>query len=94
MDNGGFYLKNLGKGSILVNNKEVNAGQSQKLLSNCLIEVCSLYHTNDWSVSSLFLVQWNENVIWLILQIRGMPFIFEINQSRVKSYLDNIPENN
>ncbi|KAK4276535.1 hypothetical protein QN277_014672 [Acacia crassicarpa] len=56
---GSFYLKNLGKSSILVNNKEVHFGQSQQLSSSCLIE------------------------------IRGVPFIFETNQSQVKQYLDS-----
>ncbi|XLS50409.1 hypothetical protein HN51_011086 [Arachis hypogaea] len=40
LDNdGSFYIKNFGKTSILVNNKEVQTGQSQRLHSNCLIEV-------------------------------------------------------
>ncbi|XP_029150202.1 uncharacterized protein [Arachis hypogaea] len=39
LDNdGSFYIKNLGKTTILVNNKEVQTGQSQRLHSNCLIE--------------------------------------------------------
>ncbi|KAI4316880.1 hypothetical protein L6164_024815 [Bauhinia variegata] len=61
---GSFYLTNLGKSSIMVNNKEVHPGQSQRLHSSCLVEV------------------------------KGMPFIFETNQSRVKQYLDSITENN
>ncbi|KAK9270337.1 hypothetical protein L1049_025916 [Liquidambar formosana] len=61
MDKSGtFYLKNLGKLSILVNNKEVAPGQSLSLNSSCLIE------------------------------IRGMPFVFETNQSCVKQYIDKI----
>ncbi|KAL2346277.1 hypothetical protein Fmac_000277 [Flemingia macrophylla] len=60
---GSFYIKNLGKSSILVNSKEVHTGQSQKLHSNYLVEV------------------------------RGMPLIFEINQSRVKQYLDHNSDN-
>ncbi|KAI4336821.1 hypothetical protein L6164_015301 [Bauhinia variegata] len=60
---GCFYLKNLGKSLIMVNNKEVYPGQSQRLHSSCLIE------------------------------IKGMPFIFETNQSRAKHYLDGITEN-
>ncbi|GMY28326.1 serine/threonine-protein phosphatase 6 regulatory subunit 1 [Fagus crenata] len=65
MDKGGsFYLKNLGKCPILVNNKEVGPGQSLSLISSCLIE------------------------------IRGMPFVFETNQTHVKQYLDNITKNN
>ncbi|KAG5044815.1 hypothetical protein AAZX31_06G025300 [Glycine max] len=60
---GSFYIKNLGKSPILVNNKEVHTGQSQRLHSDCLIEV------------------------------RGMPLIFEINQSRVKQYVDHISDN-
>ncbi|MED6118369.1 hypothetical protein PIB30_002076 [Stylosanthes scabra] len=64
LDNdGSFYIKNFGKTSILVNNKEVQTGQSQRLHSNCLIE------------------------------LRGMPFIFETNPSRVKQYLDHITDN-
>ncbi|KAH1109476.1 hypothetical protein GYH30_008738 [Glycine max] len=59
---GTFYIKNFGKSSILVNSKEVHTGQSQRLHSNCLVEV------------------------------RGMPLIFEINQSRVKQYLDYISD--
>ncbi|KAE8057193.1 hypothetical protein FH972_013901 [Carpinus fangiana] len=61
---GSFYLKNLGKWSISVNNKEVGPGQSLSLISSCLIE------------------------------IRGMSFIFEKNQTCVKQYLDNITKNN
>lgn len=38
---GSFHLKNLGKCSILVNNKEVPSGQTLSLSSSCLIEVCS-----------------------------------------------------
>lgn len=61
LDKGGsFRLKNLGKFSISVNNKEVAPGQSLDLISGCLIE------------------------------IRGMPFIFEANQSCVKQYLDGM----
>lgn len=64
MDQGGsFYLKNLGKFSISVNNKEVAPGQSLGLISSCLIE------------------------------IRGMPFIFEMSETRVKQYLDDITRN-
>ncbi|KAJ6998735.1 hypothetical protein NC653_014790 [Populus alba x Populus x berolinensis] len=54
---GSFYLKNLGKCSLSVNDKEIAPGQSLSLSSGCLIE------------------------------IRGMPFIFEINQTCVKQYL-------
>ncbi|KAJ1401333.1 SMAD/FHA domain superfamily [Sesbania bispinosa] len=60
---GSFYIKNFGKSSILVNNKEVHTGQSQRLHSNYLIE------------------------------LRGMPFIFETNQDRVKQYLDHSTDN-
>ncbi|CAH2064154.1 unnamed protein product [Thlaspi arvense] len=56
-DDGSFYMKNLGKYAISVNEKEVDPGQSLILKSDCLIE------------------------------IRGMPFIFETNQSRMKEYL-------
>ncbi|KAL2328588.1 hypothetical protein Fmac_022015 [Flemingia macrophylla] len=35
---GSFYIKTLGKSSILVNSKEVHTGQSQKLHSNYLVE--------------------------------------------------------
>ncbi|XP_030937018.1 uncharacterized protein LOC115962255 isoform X1 [Quercus lobata] len=61
---GSFCLKNLGKCSISVNNKEVGPGQSLSLISSCLIE------------------------------IRGMPFVFETSQTCVKQYLDNITKNN
>ncbi|KAJ6931457.1 hypothetical protein NC652_014832 [Populus alba x Populus x berolinensis] len=54
---GSFYLKNLGKCSLSVNDKEIAPGQSLSLSSGCLIE------------------------------IRGMPFIFEMNQTCVKQYL-------
>ncbi|KAG6785717.1 hypothetical protein POTOM_007298 [Populus tomentosa] len=54
---GSFYLKNLGKCSLSVNDKEIAPGQSLSLSSGCLIE------------------------------IRGMPFIFEINQTCMKQYL-------
>ncbi|KAA8528703.1 hypothetical protein F0562_036058 [Nyssa sinensis] len=61
MDEGGsFYLKNLGKSSIFVNNKEVTCKQSLTLTSNCFIE------------------------------IRGIPFVFETNQTCVKRYVDNV----
>ncbi|KAK9683454.1 hypothetical protein RND81_10G142100 [Saponaria officinalis] len=56
---GTFILRNMGKCSIYVNNKEVIPGLTLGLHSNCLIE------------------------------IRGMPFIFETNQASVKKYLDN-----
>ncbi|ESQ45037.1 hypothetical protein EUTSA_v10010165mg [Eutrema salsugineum] len=56
-DDGWFHMKNLGKYSISVNEKEVDPGQTLILKSDCLVE------------------------------IRGMPFIFETNQSRVKEYL-------
>ena len=47
MDKGGsFCLKNLGKCSISVNNKEVGPGQSLSLISSCLIEVCSYSFLN------------------------------------------------
>ncbi|KAJ6392241.1 hypothetical protein OIU77_026071 [Salix suchowensis] len=55
--NGSFYLKNLGKCPLSVNDKEIAPGQSLSLTSGCLIE------------------------------IRGMPFIFETNQTCVKQYL-------
>ncbi|KAJ0024113.1 hypothetical protein Pint_09057 [Pistacia integerrima] len=57
---GSFHLKNLGKFSISVNNKEVAPGQSLSLNSGCLIE------------------------------IRGMPFIFETNKTCTKWYLDSV----
>ncbi|XP_050207565.1 uncharacterized protein LOC126656985 [Mercurialis annua] len=56
--NGSFLLKNLGKSSISVNDKEIGPGQSLGLTFSCLIE------------------------------IKGMPFIFETNPARVKQYLD------
>ncbi|RZC44718.1 hypothetical protein C5167_037663, partial [Papaver somniferum] len=37
-ENGSFYMKNLGKCSVLVNSKELKTGQRVKLSSNCLIE--------------------------------------------------------
>ncbi|XP_057986779.1 uncharacterized protein LOC110666015 isoform X2 [Hevea brasiliensis] len=41
LDKGGsFHLKNLGKCSISVNDKEIAPGQSLNLASSCLIEVC------------------------------------------------------
>ncbi|CAL5340367.1 unnamed protein product [Camellia sinensis] len=55
---GSSYLKNLGKCSIFVNNKEIVPKQVINLTSSCLIEV------------------------------KGMPFIFETNQTRVKQYAD------
>ncbi|KAK5845218.1 Microspherule 1 [Gossypium arboreum] len=58
-DDGSFHLKNLGKCSVSINNKEVGPGQSLSLDSGCLIE------------------------------IRGMPFIFETNQTCVKQYLNS-----
>ncbi|XP_059638364.1 uncharacterized protein LOC132280209 isoform X2 [Cornus florida] len=57
---GSFHLKNLGKCSIFVNNKEVAPKQCLALTSSCLLE------------------------------IRGMPFIFETNQTCVKQYVDSI----
>ncbi|KAH0884933.1 hypothetical protein HID58_061029 [Brassica napus] len=59
-DDGSFHIKNLGKYSISVNEKEVDPGHSLILKSDCLLE------------------------------IRGMPFIFETNQSRMKEYLKKI----
>ncbi|KAL9226684.1 hypothetical protein vseg_002467 [Gypsophila vaccaria] len=56
---GTFVLRNMGKCSIYVNNKEVFPGLTLGLHSNCLIE------------------------------IRGMPFIFETSQASIKKYLDN-----
>jgi hypothetical protein len=56
-DDGSFHIKNLGKYSISVNEKEVDPGQSLILKSDCLVE------------------------------IRGMPFIFETNQSCMQEYL-------
>ncbi|KAF2601274.1 hypothetical protein F2Q70_00026835 [Brassica cretica] len=56
-DDGSFHIKNLGKYSISVNEKEVEPGQSLILKSDCLLE------------------------------IRGMPFVFETNQSRMKEYM-------
>ncbi|RID65265.1 hypothetical protein BRARA_D00472 [Brassica rapa] len=56
-DDGSFHIKNLGKYSISVNEKDVDPGQSLILKSDCLLE------------------------------IRGMPFIFETNQSRMKEYM-------
>ncbi|KAL1212513.1 hypothetical protein V5N11_036088 [Cardamine amara subsp. amara] len=63
-DDGSFHMKNLGKYSISVNEKEVDPGQSLILKSDCLVE------------------------------IRGMPFIFETNQSRMKEYLERTGKTN
>ncbi|CAH8369785.1 unnamed protein product [Eruca vesicaria subsp. sativa] len=63
-DDGSFHIKNLGKYSISVNEKEVDPGQSSILKSDCLLE------------------------------IRGMPFIFETNQSRMKEYLKRTGKGN
>ncbi|XXG66086.1 hypothetical protein AAC387_Pa05g3635 [Persea americana] len=38
-EDGSFYLKNIGKCSILVNSKEVATGQRSNLTSSCLIEI-------------------------------------------------------
>ncbi|KAJ6336245.1 hypothetical protein OIU78_012775 [Salix suchowensis] len=62
--NGSFYLKNLGKCPLSVNDKEIAPGQSLSLTSGCLIE------------------------------IRGMPFIFETNQTCVKQYLAGTAQKN
>ncbi|CAN8279271.1 unnamed protein product [Cochlearia groenlandica] len=61
-NDGLFHIKNLGKYSISVNEKEVDPGQSLILKSDCLVE------------------------------IRGMPFVFETNQSRIKEYLKRTEE--
>ncbi|XP_057490115.1 uncharacterized protein LOC130776085 isoform X1 [Actinidia eriantha] len=53
---GSFYLTNIGKCSIFVNNKEIAPNQSVRLASSCLIE------------------------------IRGMAFVFETNETCVKRY--------
>ncbi|KAG2325758.1 hypothetical protein Bca4012_040239 [Brassica carinata] len=63
-DDGSFHIKNLGKYSISVNEKEVDPGQSLILKSDCLLE------------------------------IRGMPFIFETNQRRMKEYLKRTGKGN
>ncbi|KAJ0245720.1 Forkhead-associated [Hirschfeldia incana] len=63
-DDGSFHIRNLGKYSISVNEKEVDPGQSLVLKSDCLLE------------------------------IRGMSFIFETNQSRMKEYLKRTGEGN
>ncbi|XP_023554018.1 uncharacterized protein LOC111811415 isoform X1 [Cucurbita pepo subsp. pepo] len=61
LDQDGFFsLKNLGKCSISINNKDVAPGHCLRLNSGCLIE------------------------------IRGMPFIFESNPTRMKQYVDNV----
>ncbi|CAI0435906.1 unnamed protein product [Linum tenue] len=57
-ESGCFHLKNVGKFSISVNDKEITHGQSLNLTPSCLIE------------------------------IRGKPFVFEINQSCVKRHLN------
>ncbi|KAF8117369.1 hypothetical protein N665_0011s0088 [Sinapis alba] len=63
-DDGSFHIKNLGKYSISVNEKEADPGQSLVLKSDCLLE------------------------------IRGMPFIFETNQNRMKEYLKRTGKGN
>lgn len=62
LDRDGFFsLKNLGKNSISINNKDVFPSHWVRLISGCLIE------------------------------IRGMPFVFESNPVRMKQYnMDNI----
>ncbi|KAM0032533.1 putative transcription factor interactor and regulator FHA-SMAD family [Helianthus debilis subsp. tardiflorus] len=57
---GTFTLKNIGKGSILVNGESVARGQAAALISCCLI------------------------------QIRGMDFMFDMDDRYVRWYLDNI----
>ncbi|KAJ0753801.1 putative transcription factor interactor and regulator FHA-SMAD family [Helianthus annuus] len=57
---GTFTLKNIGKGSILVNGESVARGQAAALISCCLI------------------------------QIRGMDFMFDMDDRYVRRYLDNI----
>ncbi|XP_057469468.1 LOW QUALITY PROTEIN: uncharacterized protein LOC130758542 [Actinidia eriantha] len=57
---GSFYLTNVGKCSILINNKEIAPNQSARLTSSCLIE------------------------------IRGMAFVFEANQTCVKRYANRL----
>ena len=34
------------------------------------------------------------NLCVVVVQIRGMPFIFEMNQTRVKMYLDSLEDTN
>ncbi|KAJ8772690.1 hypothetical protein K2173_027867 [Erythroxylum novogranatense] len=60
---GCFHIKNLGKVSISMNDKEIAPGQSSILTPNCLIE------------------------------IRGLAYIFETNQTCVKRYLDTVSQN-
>ncbi|KAJ0983993.1 hypothetical protein J5N97_002349 [Dioscorea zingiberensis] len=57
VQDGLFFLTNVGKGSIFVNSKEVPSGKRINLISGCLIE------------------------------IRGMRFIFEVNQTATSQYL-------
>ncbi|MQM03785.1 hypothetical protein Taro_036575 [Colocasia esculenta] len=59
-EHGTFYLKNMGKCSILINGKEVLNGMQLNITSGCLIE------------------------------IRGMKFVFEVNQNSVCQYLANV----
>ncbi|CAL5383511.1 unnamed protein product [Camellia sinensis] len=74
---GSFYLKNLGKCSIFVNNKEIVPKQSINLTSSCLIEVQNRF---------LFLMTCSSQRSTYL--VKGMPFIFETNQTRVKQYAD------
>ncbi|KAI3853199.1 hypothetical protein MKX03_021526 [Papaver bracteatum] len=52
-ENGSFYMKNLGKCSVLVNSKELKTGQRVKLSSNCLIEISGIQ----------FLFEINQNIV-------------------------------
>ncbi|KAI3855879.1 hypothetical protein MKX03_011534 [Papaver bracteatum] len=52
-ENGCFYMKNLGKCSVLVNSKELKTGQRVKLSSNCLIEISGIQ----------FLFEINQNIV-------------------------------
>ncbi|KAI3959124.1 hypothetical protein MKX01_023800 [Papaver californicum] len=52
-ENGSFYMKNLGKCSVLVNSKELKTGQHVKLSSNCLIEINGIQ----------FLFEINQNIV-------------------------------
>ncbi|KAI3989154.1 hypothetical protein MKX01_033190 [Papaver californicum] len=52
-ENGSFYMKNLGRCSVLVNSKELKTGQRVKLSSNCLIEISGIQ----------FLFEMNQNIV-------------------------------
>lgn len=100
---GSFYIKNIGKSSMLVNNRELHTDQSQRLLSHHLVEVSLLLNDGNcffspdktiltglrkyWKMQIFFywiLILIGNVIYYLILQLKGMQLIFEINQSCMK----------